>query len=359
MSEQRRAGSERTEGGEGGEGGQGESHEQGGGSHEQGGGSWEGRRGRDRGTRGVGAGSAAAAAAPAARRLAHSLARSLAEPAARRPALGCPQLRLPARRSGAARGSGGQDRATGRPSPGRPPKQVGGVAGTARTRSLDARRAQGDGGGGLRSRGGGFADAATNFPPVPRFSAVLLGEGSGSRVWRGEEENAGAWENAGESRQDAGLPAWVGAGPLAAVGTQRPRRGRPERSGAAVRGGRPLAPRSLGTPTPEPPRAAPGALTARRASGALPAGVAARSLRGAARFPAGASGAPLRLSAKPRPEPCALLLFGGAKRNACSFLFFLTRSPRFSSGKSGTRTALWVDFPDVPPALRGDPSSRS
>ena len=120
-----------------------------GGSHEQGGGKLGGKeRGRGRGTKRVGAGSAAAAAAaaaaasaaPAARRLAHSLA----VPAARRPALGCPLLRLLVRRSGAAQAP--EDRtATGRLSPGRAAKQVGGWAGTARMRSLGALWAQGDG----------------------------------------------------------------------------------------------------------------------------------------------------------------------------------------------------------------------
>lgn len=91
-----------------------------------------------------------------------------------------------------------------------------------------------------------------------------------------------------------GAPAWSGAGPLAAVGTQRPRRGRPERSSAAwlSRGGRPPTPRSLGTPTRQPLRTAPGAPAARSATGALPAGVGAQSLRGAARSPAMASRAP-------------------------------------------------------------------
>lgn len=70
---------------------------------------------------GAGSVAAAAAAAPAARRF----ALSLAVPAARPPALDCQQLRLLARRSGAARAP--EDRtATGRLSPGRAAKQVDG-----------------------------------------------------------------------------------------------------------------------------------------------------------------------------------------------------------------------------------------
>lgn len=129
---------------------------------------------------------------------------------------------------------------------------------------------------------------------------------------------------------------------------------RAQRRGALVRGGSSLAPRSLGTPTPEPPRAAPGAPTARSASGALPAGVAARSLRGAARFPSGARGAPLRRGAPARA--CALLLFAGAKRNVHSFHSFSSRGPDSLRGGLGREQSCGLTSRTSLPPSAGTPA---
>lgn len=317
-----------------------------GGSHEQGGGSWEERGGRDRGTRAVGAGSAAAAAASAARRLARSLAHWLVEPAAR---------------LSAARSSGSWPGALARlglwkTGPRDWPAQPGAAAEAGRWRSRDCEDAEPGRAGGTRRRWLGAAvpgrwlwSLATNFPPAPRISAALLGAEAEFGAGRAGGENAGAWEKAGGSRQDAGRPAWAGAGPPAAVGTQRPWRGRPERSGAARWSGEGI-PSPLGVsglPPPEPPRAAPGAPTARSASGALPARVAARSLRGAARFPSRARGAPLRRQAPARA--CALLRFAGAKCNVRSFHSFSSRGPDSLRGGLGREqpcgSTSWTSLP--------------
>lgn len=302
----------------------------------------------------MGAGSAAAAAAPAARRLAHSLAVS----AARRPAPGCPRLRLLARRSGAAPAPEEQDRATGRPSPG-PAAEAGRWRG-GDSEDAEPRSAGGTGGqgSGVLAAVRGLCSPGTNFPPARWIPASLPGSGLRKPSWaRGGGECRGLGERQGV-RAGRGAPR---RGRVRALWPQSGRnaRGGEDPSAAARRGcpgegarpplavwGLPPASRS------EPPRA-------RR----LHAMQRAPSLQGSGRRACGARPCPPpwpaeRLAAaKPQPVSCALLLFGSAKPNIYPLHFFFILSPRLTSGKSGT--ALWVDSPDVSPTLGGDLCSRS
>lgn len=290
-----------------------------------------------------------------------SLTRSLARGARRPP----PGSRLPAAPApGAAlwrgSGSGGRDRATGRPSSGRPPKQVGGVAGTARTRSRDARGAQGDGGWGLRSRGGGFAAPRLTFhrlrgSPLPCSVRAAGAEfGAGRKRMPGRGRTPGGPGRTLGARREQARALWPQSG-RSARGGEDPSAA--ARCGAVVRGGRSSPPGVWGLPAPsrpEPPWA--------RLLRAVPrAPFVPGSRRGACGARPGSPPGPAeRLSAaKPQSEPCALFAFWRRETERILLSFFLIPSPRFSSGKSGTRTAPWVDFPDVPPSLRGDPSFRS
>lgn len=199
---------------------------------------------------------AAAAAAPAARRF----ALSPAVPSARRPALDCQLLRLLARRSGAVRAP--EDRtATGRLSPGRAAKQVGGWAGTARTRSRGALGAHGVRGWGVLTPGRGLCIPSTNFPPAPWIPGAQPGSGlrkpSSVREEVSVDRMPGVRAGRGAPRRGLSLrsrdaaPA-AGEDPSAAA-----RRGCPG-EGACP-------PLSLGTPTSERP-------LARRGPRAEPAG---------------------------------------------------------------------------------------
>lgn len=196
------------------------------------------------------AAAAAAVAAPAARRLAHSLPVR----AARCLALGCPQLRLLARRSGASRAPDNRT-STGWLSPGRTAKQVGDWTGTARPRSAGGTGRRGLG---VLIPGKGLCIPATNFPPAPWIPAVLPRSGLRKPSWGWEEVSAGRTPGV---RQDVGAP-WRGQARALWPQSGRSARGggRPERSSAAhlSQGGRPPA-----RVWKLPPRAGPGAEPAR------------------------------------------------------------------------------------------------
>lgn len=175
---------------------------------------------------GAGSVAAAAAAAPAARRF----ALSLAVPAARPPALDCQQLRLLARRSGAARAP--EDRtATGRLSPGLAAKQVDGWAGTVRTRSRGALGAHGAGGWGVLIPGRGLCIPSTNFPLAPWIPGAQ--PGSGLRKLSSVREKVSVDRMPGV-RAGRGAPRRGQARALCPQsGRSTGGRGRPERSGTA------------------------------------------------------------------------------------------------------------------------------
>lgn len=127
-----------------------------------------------------------------------------------------------------------------------------------------------------------------------------------------------------------------------------------DRSAAARRGARVPGRRPPSRPS-EPgvsrSRAAPGAPAARNAAGALSDPVRAQSPRGAARSPP-------RPAARPAAPGPSSLAFWRRYVERPRPSFSLLPSPRLSSGKSGTPDT-WVDCPGVPPALGGDPCSRS
>lgn len=162
-------------------------------------------------------------------------------------------------------------------------------------------------------------------------------------------------ENARGSGQ--GVRGWPGSKHTPAL---RPQSGRSARAGedelsGAARlspGRRPPAPRSPGTPTPEPPWARP-----------LRALQPAPSLSGSRLRACGAARPPPRpaerlAGTQPQPMPCALLLFGGAKRNVYSLhVFSLPVAPTLF--REVLDADVWVDTLYAPPALGGDPCSRS
>lgn len=145
-----------------------------------------------------------------------------------------------------------------------------------------------------------------------------------------------------------GRPAWAGAGPPAAVRARRPRRGSPERSGAARWSGE-GASSSAGVWGLHP-RAAP----SRSGRANCAQGLGRPSRRGTRR---GACGARPGASLPPSPSPSLARLRVLEVRNGLHtpFVSFSSRRPGSLRGGLGHRTAPRVDFPDVPPALGGDP----
>lgn len=274
-------------------------------------------RGRGRGTKRVGAGSAAAAAAAAsaasaARRLAHSLTVR----GARRPP---PAARLWADRSllqllvRRGSGSGGQDRDW--PTEPRAGREAGRWLG-GDGKHAEPRSAVGTGGRGLGVLipGKGLCIPATNFTPAPWIPAALPGSGLRKPSLAREEVSAGRTPGVGAGcgapRRGQARTPWPQSGRSARG------EGKPERSGAArlSQGGRPPFSESGDSRPRAAPRRPGEPGSGRRACEARP---------GPPRWPA------VRLAAaEPRAVPCALLLFGGAKRNVYPFPDFLIQSSR-------------------------------
>ena len=265
-------------------------------------------------------------------------ARSLSR-GARRPPPGSGLPAAPAPGPALRRGSGsrGQDRDW--PTEPRAGREAGRWLG-GDGKDAEPRSAVGTGGRGLGVLipGKGLCIPATNFTPAPWIPAALPGSGLRKPSLAREEVSAG---------RTPGVRAGCGAPRRGQARTPWPQSGRsargegkPERSGAArlSQGGRPPSSESGDSRPRAAPRRPGEPGSGRRACEARP---------GPPRWPA------VRLAAaEPRAVPCALLLFGGAKRNVYPLPVFLIQSSRLFG-------EVRVDSPDVPPALGGDRSSRS
>lgn len=210
-------------------------------------------------------------------------------------------------------GSGGQDHDW--PTEPRAGREAGRWLG-GDSRDAEPRSAVGTGGRGLGVLvpGKGLCIPATNFTPAPWIPAALPGSGLRKPSLAREEVSASRTPGVGAG---CGAP-WRGQArtPWPQSGRSARGEGKPERSGAArlSQGGRPTSSES-GDSRPRAAQRRPGEPgSGRRACEARP---------GPLRWPA------VRLAAaEPRAVPCALLLFGGAKRNVYPFPVFLIQSSR-------------------------------